>query len=161
MNRIALLLIIAISISGFAQKKRSKNHEPTEGGVRSFMQLFTNLERDSTTALQKHDTAALDKLLAPEFIVRTALHPEQVIDRPEWMEKIAPTYKIDSFSQSGMRVRVFPGDDALVSFVQLQTARVDKAEENGRFLVIDIWVADHVQQRWRLAQRYWAATPER
>jgi hypothetical protein len=160
MKKIALLLIVAMSVSGFTQNKKGKKHDSTERGVRSFMEVFANLERDWTTAIQKHDVPTLDKMLALDFIVRNAVDPEHVMNRSDWLEKIAPSYKIESFSQSGMTVRVFPGDVALVSFVQWQTATVDKAEESGRFLVIDIWVADHVQQRWQLAQRYWAATPK-
>ena len=161
MKKFTLLLVIAISLSGFAQKKKGKQHESTEGGVRSFMQLFTNLERDWTTAMQKHDTAALDKLLAPEFIVRTAEHPEHVIDRSEWLEKIVPAYKIESFSQRDMAMRVCPGDIALVSFVQSNKATVKNSDKHGRFLIVDVWVANRSRNQGQAAQRYWAPVPPR
>ena len=158
MKKVALLMVIAISVSSYAQTTRRKEkRESGEGGARSFVQLFTRLERDWTTAIQKHDTAALDKLLAPEFIVRTTADPERVINRSDWLEKIVPTYKIDSFSQSGMTVRVFHGDIALVSFVQSQKATVNNSHENGKFLVVDVWIANRASSQWQPAQRYWAA----
>ena len=125
------------------------------------MELFTKLERDWTVAIQNHDQAALDKLLAPEFIVRNAGDAAHIIDRSQWLQQIAPSYKISSFSQSGMTVRVFPGDIALVSFVQSQKATVNNSDENGRFFIVDVWTANRSQNQWQAAQRYWAPIARR
>jgi hypothetical protein len=161
MKNLALLLMISISVSGFAQERRGRRHASSEKNVHAFMEVFTNLERDWTTAIQKHDASALDKLLAPEFIVRNSVDPEHVMNRSEWLEKIVPTSKIESFSQSDLAVRVFPGDIALVSFVQSNKATVKNSDENGRFLIVDVWVANPSQNQWQAAQRYWAPIARR
>jgi hypothetical protein len=51
-----------------------------------------------------------------------------------------------------MTVRVFLGNIALFSFVQSQNAAVNKADENGRFLVVGVWVAYRERHQWQVAR---------
>ena len=73
-------------------------------------------------AIQNHDTTGLDKSLAPEFILRTADEPERILQGSTALQELPSDKGRYSFEQSDMSVRVFPGDAALVSFIESQTA---------------------------------------
>ena len=154
------LLFFLSSLCCQAQGHVKKERRMEERGISSFVELFTKLEHDWAIAIQKQDKATLDKLLAPEFLVRRAADAEHTILRSDWLEKVVPAYKIDSFRQSGMAVRVFPGDIALVSFVQSQQATLGGVNESGQFLVVDVWVGNRERRQWEAAQRYWAPVPQ-
>lgn len=142
----------------FAQKKHEREMPETPRGpqeAHSFLELFTNLEHELTTAVQNHDAAALEPMLAPEFILRSGADPHRIVKRDEWLRKILPDSSIQSFAQSDMTVRVFPGDTALVSYLQSQKAK--NSAEAGQFMMVDVWVADHVSHKWQLAERYQSA----
>jgi hypothetical protein len=163
MQRIALFVLLAFFCTSFTQGhgQHSKERRTPERGIASFMELFANLERQCATAIQKQDKAALDQLLASEFIFRNANDADHVMQRSDWLDVALPTYKLGSFNQSGVAVRVFPGDIALVSFVQSQEAEVGNKKESGKFLVVDVWIANREIRQWQLAQRYWAPSCER
>ena len=143
----------------FAQKKAQKKHEtePSHGvrrpeDVHSFMELFTNLEHEITTAMQAHDAAALEQSLAREFIFRNSDAPRAIVPRAEWLTSFVPRVELQSFAQSNLNVRVFPGDTALVSFVQTQKRSASAGPST--LMVVDVWTANHATNKWELVQRY-------
>ena len=116
MKRALLLgLIISACLPGSAQTKHTKEKETTEAerpasDARSFMELFTKLERDWLLAVQHKDNQALDTMLAPEFIVRSSSDPEHPIARANWMRDALSKWDIRSFSHRGMAIRAFASE---------------------------------------------------
>lgn len=151
-----MLLLFLSCTCVHAQRHREKQRKAGEESNTTFMKVFAKLERDWATAIQKHDQAALDALLAPEFVYRNGDHAEHVTARSEWLQNDLPNYTVTKYNQALMAVRVFPGDVAVVSFVQSQEGAAGDSKEDGRFLVVHVWVANRERRQWQLAQSYWA-----
>jgi hypothetical protein len=115
------------------------------------MEMFSKLERDWMLAVQKRDKAALDALLAPEFIERRSTDPEHDVRRADWMQDALNNYKLDSFAARDMVIRAFLGN-AVVSFVQSRKATAAGADRSGDFFIVDLWEVDH--GAWRVATRF-------
>lgn len=150
-NAATILVLLQLFFPLSALRWQQKEHRTPERGISSFIELYTKLERDIASAVQKHNTASLDRLLAPEFVLRSGEDPEHTVHRSEWLRNPAVQPPPAPFWLSSMAVRVFPGDVALVSFIAAAGKR-----KTG-VLVIDVWIADRARKRWQLAQRYWAA----
>ena len=158
--RTALLLglIICACLPGSAQTKHTKEKETPEAerpasDARSFMELFTKLERDWLLAVQHKNKEALDTILAPEFIVRSSSDPEHPIARANWIQDALNHWDIRSFSHRGMAIRAF-ASEALVSFVETQQATINGRETSGDYFIVDLWVVNH--GNWQVAARYLA-----
>ncbi len=115
------------------------------------MEMFNKLERDWMQAVQKRDQAALDALLAPEFIERRSTDPGHDVPRADWMQDALNNYKLDSFSARDMVIRAFLGN-AVVSFVQSRKATAAGADRSGDFFIVDLWEVN--QGNWRVAARF-------
>src|SRR5690349_21043508 len=153
-------LIICTCLPVPAQTKHKKGKETTEAerpasDSRSFMELFTKLERDWVLAVQHKDKEALDNVLAPEFILRRSSDPEHPIARDNWIREALNNWNVRSFSHRGMAIRAF-ASEALVSFVESQQATINGRESSGDYFIVDLWVINH--GNWQVAARYLAAT---
>jgi hypothetical protein len=162
-TKIALLLVLALLLPGSTsaqRKKREKEPQTPEAErpaseAHSFMELFTKLERDWMSAVQKKDRNALDEILAPEFMVRTAVDPKHPISRAEWMQDMLMNYEIRSYSFSDVTIRAFLGV-AIVSFVETQKGTIRGKESSGDWFIVDIWETNH--GKWQPAARFVAPT---
>jgi len=139
-----------------AQKKHKSEavtpeSERSAQNAHSFMEMFGKLERDWMLAVQKKDKAALDALLAQEFLERRSTDPAHDVARADWMQDALNNYKLDSFSARDMVIRAFMGE-AIVSFVQSRKATVAGADRSGDFFIVDLWVVNH--GNWQAAARY-------
>ena len=158
-----LLLIMCAYLPVSAQQKHRKE-EPTPEAERpaseahSFMELFTKLERDWILAVQHKDKAALDNILAPEFIVRSSADPEHPVLRTDWMQEALSKWEIRSYSHHAMAIRAFAAD-AIVSFLQTQEATIDGKDRSGDYFIVDLWVVNH--GNWQVAARYLAPVDRR
>ena len=157
----ALLLLFVAVPCLFAQKKKhqEKSEQAAEQrpatDARSFMELFTKLERDWADAIQRKDRAALDAILAPEFLVRTAADPEHPIERAEWVNDTLSKYQLRSYTNRAMVIRAFLGV-AVVSFIQSQQVSVAGKDRHSEYLIVDLWETDS-NKIWHPAARYIAA----
>jgi len=125
--------------------------ERSAQNAHSFMEMFSKLERDWMLAVQKKDKAALDALLAPEFIERRSTDPAHDVVRVDWMQDSLNNYKLDSFSARDMVIRAFMSE-AIVSFVQSRKATAAGADRSGDFFIVDLWVVNH--GNWQVAARF-------
>lgn len=161
---LAVILSVATAVPG---QERSHPEEVTPekdrpaSAAHSFMELFSKLEQDLSLAAQKRDQAALDALIAPEFIARNANDPDQVIKRNEWEKAVLdykPDYKLDyKLDPGGIRslmIRAFLGN-AMVSFVQKQTGAA--SGRDAEWFIVDLWVAN--RGKWQLASRFASPVP--
>jgi hypothetical protein len=150
------LLLLFTCIAAPAQKPHEKPSQSSEGNrpasdAHSFMELFTKLEDSVASAVQKKDRPALDKTLAPEFIIRSSDDPEHPVTRAQWLRKDLEEGNISSFHQRAFAIRAF-ASEAIVSYVQKQKATLGSANRSGNFFIVDVWVVNHGE--WQLAARY-------
>jgi hypothetical protein len=163
---LALLLLdpSALSAQTPPRPKKSSVLTPTRTAV-----LFGGLERRLAEAAAKMNGAVLEELLADDFELLAAAHPEAPVPLDTWQDALyaAPpkSFLIDSVS-----VREIGADAALVSFVYEQVAASEKGL-SGRFAYVDLWVRDKGRPAaWRLQSRFaapavdapvpgWAAAP--
>ncbi len=160
MKRSTLLFVLALLLSGnaAAQRKERKGTPETErqaSDARSFMELFTKLERDWMNAVQKRDRDALDAILAPEFIVRTSADPEHPVSRADWMQDVLTNYEVRSYDFREVTIRAFLGV-AIVSFIESQQATIKGKESSGDLFIVDIWETN--REKWQPAARFVAPT---
>jgi Domain of unknown function (DUF4440) len=158
-RKVLLLVVLVLCVSSSFAAQKKKQHEPSEAerpasASRSFMELFTKLERNWADAAQKKDQAELEQFLAPEFIVRTSADPDHPVSRAEWMQNVLTRYDIRSVSQRSMAIRAFLGS-AVVSFVQTQQASVGGKDRSGDFFIVDLWVTNN--GKWQAAARFISA----
>jgi len=151
-----LVLLLSLVVPVAAQRKHKSEEVGSEANraasdARSFLELFSKLERDWGLAAQKRDQVSLDATVAPEFIERDATDPDHTITRAEWMEKSLANYTLDPLSIRSMTIRAFLGN-AIVSFVQKQKATPSGADRNGDFFIVDLWVVNH--GNWQVATRF-------
>jgi hypothetical protein len=118
---------------------------------RSFMELFTKLENQCSTAIEEKDRAGLEAILAPEFTVRNAQTPQVLTARGAWISDVLTQPETKSFNRSAMAIRAFMGV-AIVSFAQNDRQRISGRDRNIRSFIVDIWKVDHNQ--WLIAERF-------
>ena len=153
----ALIICAALIGNVSAQKHTHEKEKETNEADRpatdahSFMELFTKLERDWLLAIQHKDKQALDNILAPEFILRSAGDPEHLVRRADWMEQALNNWEIRSFSDRSMAIRAFAAE-AVVSFVHREQATFNGKDATGDYFVVDLWIVN--QGKWQVAARY-------
>jgi len=163
-NKIVLVLagVLLFSLSVAAQKEKQKETQATEverqtSDARSFMELFTKLERDWMDAVQKKDLEALDVMLAPEFLERSSADPEHSVSRADWIRDVLANSEIRSYSFRAMTIRAFLGV-AIVSFVESEQTSARGKETNGERLIVDVWQTNH--GKWQPAMRFFTPIPK-
>jgi hypothetical protein len=151
-----LLLLLCLAAPCAAQSAHKHGQETPEkerpaSDARSFMELFTKLERDWIQAVQKKDKTALDAILAPEFMLRSSENPENPQPRADWLQHALTSYDIRAFSHRAITIRAFLGV-AVVSFVQSQQATIDGKDRTGDYFIVDLWEAN--RDKWQASARY-------
>lgn len=156
----AVLILLVASLA--AQKKHKpegvkSEEERSASDARSFMELFSKLERDWAVAVQKNDQGSLDAIVANEFVERDAAYPDKTVTRAEWMKKNIKDYGLDPLAIRSMTVRAFLGN-AVVTFVQKQKAAPSGTNQSGVYLIVDLWVNNH--GKWQVASRSLSPVPK-
>jgi len=140
------LLLAAASAGAAGQVGPSGHGVPTP--TRN-VTIFSGLERDWLDALDKHNSDALNKIVAPNFELRTSAAPGVPTPREEslkqWMQ-LAPFQS----SISQMAVHEY-GDLMVVSFLWKISAEKGSALAQSVF-VIDTW--KRVEGDWQVMVRY-------
>ena len=140
------LLILLPSGRGYAQSHADSLTMAAEIG---------RLEQRWATALVQQDTAALHRLLAPEYALVISAAPQRPIMRTAWLATL-PEYQTQSLTITGLTVRVL-GDLALASFIGDLAARVRGVERRGKYFLTDVWRRQN--GAWRVIARY-SSRPE-
>jgi hypothetical protein len=97
------------------------------------------------------DTKQLDRLVAPEFTLRTSDEPEAGVARSSWVQAFV-SYKVESFEQQYPAARKLADDLAVVSLLQTQQTSGDDRNRSGTFYLVDIWKRG--DQGWQVIARY-------
>jgi Domain of unknown function (DUF4440) len=153
-----LVLLLTLATPCTAQSANQRRRETTQSekpasDARSFMELFTNLERDWIQAVQRKDEATLESILAPEFMLRSSEEAENPQFRAAWIHQALNSYHIRTYDHRAMVIRAFLGV-AVVSFVQRQQATMDGKDCSGDYLIVDLWESNH--NKWQVSARYMA-----
>jgi hypothetical protein len=114
---------------------------------------LVGLSHELVRAVQEHDTARLDSLLAEEFSLDGAAG---TLARDELLDAAAGAYAIEEFSYVEIDPELY-GNTAVVVSRYRQTARLGKRDASGELRVTDVWVRR--DSRWQIVRRH--ATPER
>jgi ketosteroid isomerase-like protein len=143
---IAGLLALACSPGAGAQAVPSRHGGPTP--TRNVL-TFTGLENQLLDAVQKKDSAALEKIVADRFELRTASAPGIPTAREESLKQWQQLAPFQS-AIGQMAVHEY-GDLMVVSFLWKVDAPKDQALPQEMF-VVDTW--KRVDANWQLAVRY-------
>ena len=158
------LIVLTLQIAALMSMASQDRPQDAQAGVksnvdaRSFPELFQKLENKVADAIQAKDTAALEELLAPEFIVRISIDPTKTVSREEWFRSVSkdsgPWHRIRS-DQPPLAIRAYGGGVCQASaVVSLLAKQATTPSARGKsYLIIDIWETDSTKT-WRLAQRF-------
>jgi hypothetical protein len=97
------------------------------------------------------DSAAMERLVGPEFTLRMSDAPEMSVPRALWGQPTG-TYKIEALEERYHAARRLADDLAVVSLVLTQRATRDGSDRSGDFYVVDIW--KNRLDRWQIIARY-------
>lgn len=108
-------------------------------------------ERAWADALVRRDSAALERLLAPEYVLIVSAAPERPVSRSTWLAQALGPYVIRSFRFERPYVRA-QGNVVVVSGHATQEASVNGADRSGTFFLTDVWTWR--EGRWQVLTRY-------
>jgi hypothetical protein len=114
---------------------------------------LVGLSHELVRAVQEHDIARLESLLAEEFSLDGAAG---TLARDELLEAAAGAYAIEDFSYLEIDPELY-GNTAVVVSRYRQTAKLGKRDASGELRVTDVWVRR--DSRWQIVRRH--ATTER
>jgi len=120
------------------------------------VEAILQIERAIMAAIKSKDAAALEPLLAEEFIYRTHFGAES--DKPAFLESIA-SFPIEILSLRGeeLKVNLF-GETAVLTGVQRAEARAPEGElEESAVAFTDVFVRR--EGRWLMALAYGVELP--
>ncbi|HEX8285706.1 MAG TPA: nuclear transport factor 2 family protein [Pyrinomonadaceae bacterium] len=123
---------------------------------RRTVESVLRLERETMDAIRDKDAAALERVLAPDFVYRT---PGAELTRAEFLHNVTSLPgRILSVEGEGQRVSVY-GDAAVLTGVQRARVRTDDGEEHASTVAFtDVFVKQ--RGRWRLSLAYGVELPE-
>ena len=127
---------------------------PSSGA--DFSSEILQIERDIMSAIKDKDTAALEPMLADEFIYRTHFGAEA--DKAAFLESIA-SFPVEVISLRGeeLKVNVY-GDAAVLTGVQIAEARPPEGEtEESAVAFTDVFVRR--DGRWLMVLAYGVELP--
>lgn len=139
--RLVRLLILMAGLSAPALNAQADGERQRVPTVTRLVQLFSTLENELMTAVQKGDSTVIDKMLADDFELRSSAMPGTPTPRAEWLR--------DSQGQVAapigqMAVHDY-GTAAVVSYLWKRGARQN-------IFVVDVWGKSG--DAWKLSVRY-------
>ena len=114
-------------------------------------QRFRALTESWTAAAQARDVAALERVLADDFIFTSSLSSGGLQSRPQYVAFVMNVLSIESFRFSDFRVRRW-GTTAIVHARYHQVASVLGESWSAEFLLTDVWI--EIDGEWRAVTRH-------
>jgi hypothetical protein len=127
---------------------------PTGHGIVTMtrgMKVFGDAESQLLAALKAHDTAAIDRLVGPDFEQRSQGAPGTPLPREEWLAQ-APAEAARSAGLREMAVHDY-GDVTVVSFLWA------REQPHAPAFVVDVWQRPSAGEPPQLVTRYLSAAP--
>jgi len=140
-TRLLPLLTMMAALWAPASEAQSNGGQQRIPTVTRLVQLFTTLERELMTAVQKGDSTAINNVVADDFELRSGAMPGTPTPRAEWLrhsrgQAVAPIEQ--------MAVHDY-GTAAVVSYLWKSAPRHD-------IFVVDVWGKSG--DAWKLSVRY-------
>ena len=99
-------------------------------------------------AVQDHDTARLETLLAEEFTLDGAAG---TLDRRELLDAAGGAYEIKDFAYEELDPQVYGNTGVVVSRYR-QTASLEGRDVSGELRITDVWIRR--DGRWQIVRRH-------
>ena len=109
---------------------------------------LVELSHDLVRAVQAHDVARLETLLAREF---TLLGAAGALDRAGLLEAAAGPYEIDSFAYEEIDTEIY-GNTAVIVSRYTQAGHLNGRDVSADMHVTDIWVRR--DSHWQIVRRH-------
>lgn len=143
-TRLLPLLILMAGLLAPALAARADGERQRVPTVTRLVQIFSTLESELMTAVQKGDSTTIGKMLADDFELRDGDMPGTPVPRAEWL-RLSQGQLAAPIEQ--MAVHDF-GAAAVVSYLWKRGARQD-------IFVVDVW--GRSGDAWKLSVRYASA----
>jgi ketosteroid isomerase-like protein len=150
MNRFHIVasgLLLLTSLAGAAQTRPEGHRVVTKTRLQV---IFSDLENQWLTAIQKKDARALGTLLSDNFQVWTPTQAEP-IPLEDWRQQAFSSH-LQSFQLRQLAVRAVSEDVSVASFVLSQTVKANGKVKHEEEFVVDVWVRG--AEGWRCTDRY-------
>jgi hypothetical protein len=109
---------------------------------------LVELAHELAAAVQRHDRARLETLLAEEYSLQGAAGQ---MGREEFLDAASGPYEIDEFAYDEIDPEIYGNTAVLVSRYR-QVARLDRRDLSHEMHVTDIWVRR--EGRWQIVRRH-------
>jgi hypothetical protein len=143
----AFALLLGLAVPSMAADPAPSGHgivTMTRG-----VKIFNDAETQLISALKARDTAAIDRLVGPDFEQRSQGAPGTPLPREEWLAQ-APAEAARSTGLREMAVHDY-GDLALVSFLWA------REQPHAPAFVVDVWRRPSAGEPYQLVTRYLSA----
>ncbi|HKD81826.1 MAG TPA: nuclear transport factor 2 family protein [Candidatus Angelobacter sp.] len=146
--RCLLVLLTALVVS--AQEPVKPALTPRIITATRQVSIFTDLERQLLTAIQKKDKQALQGLVTDDYVLE--MPNADPLAGEDWTDSVlSKDFALKSFQVRQMSVADL-GQTAVVKFDRLQRATYKGKDDSGEFFVVDLWKKNG--DAWKLANRY-------
>lgn len=145
-----LSLLIAFTVLAAAQEPVKPKLTPRIITATKQVVMFTDLEKQMLTAVQKKDKASLEAMLTEDFAIE--MPDADPMPAEDWIDAVmAKDFTLKSFIVRQMSVAQ-AGDAMVVKFDRIQESTYQGKPDGGEFFVIDLWKKSG--DSWKLANRY-------
>jgi hypothetical protein len=146
----AASVLLAVAILATAQEPVKPKLTPSIITATRQVTLFTGLEKQMLTAIQKKDKTALEAMLGDDLEI--AMPNSDPLAGEDWVDSVMDKgFILKSFVVRQVSVADL-GNAAVVKFSRGQQATFMGKNESGEFFVVDLWKKDG--ESWKLANRY-------
>ena len=143
----AFILLLLPPALATAQDRAKPARRSTSGVEQTILQL----EREIMDAIKNKDTAALSRVMAEDFIFRSAAGPD--LNRGEFLGVVKSfPIKIEAIWGDTLKVKVYGQTAVLTGVQRARTARTDGREEISAGAFTDIFIRR--KGRWLLVLAY-------
>jgi len=155
MKRIFAVVVLVTVASSIALGRMADKQNKTQNGKAGTEQALMQLERDWTAAALNKDAAALDKILADDWVGQ---NPAGTATKTEALADLrSGDNKIESETMGDMKVRVF-GDTAVVTGSDDEKSSYKGKDTSGHYTWTDVFVKRH--GRWQAAASQGTVVPQ-
>jgi ketosteroid isomerase-like protein len=137
MKRILVVAVLVVATASLALGQMGGEQGKTKAGGTSVEQALMQMERDWTDAALKKDAAALDKILADDWVGQG---PTGIATKAQALADLkSGDNKLDSQTLGEMKVRVF-GNTAVVTGSDDEKSSYKGKDTGGHYVWTDIFV---------------------
>jgi ketosteroid isomerase-like protein len=155
MKRIFAVVVLATVASSIALGSMADKQDKTQKGKAGTEQALMQMERDWTAAALNKDAAALDKILADDWVGQ---NPAGMATKTEALADLkSGDNKLESETLGDMKVRIF-GDTAVVTGSDDEKSSYKGKDTSGHYTWTDVFAKRHGQ--WRAVASQGTVLPQ-